>query len=159
MRTLPIFALALALAGGTAADAAAQQQGPAARHEMRGDHGPAQRLLRGIELTDAQRQQVHAIMQEAMAEHRDGARRGEGRRGERTQLDSAARAQRRAEMQARRAQMEQRHAQLIAQVRQVLTPEQRTVFDRNVAEMEAHRAEHRARGEGRGEGRGRSRTN
>lgn len=154
MRTLPIFALALALAGGTTADAAAQQQGadrPHARHEMRGphgDHGPAQQLLRGLDLTEAQREQVHAILQEAMSEHRDGAR-----RGERAQLDSAARAQ-------HRAQMEQRHAQLVARVRAVLTPAQRTVFDRNLAEMEARRAEHRARrGEGRGEGRGRSRTN
>jgi hypothetical protein len=42
-------------------------------------------------------------------------------------------------MAARRAQMEQRFDRRIAAVRGILTAEQRSQFDKNVAEMQTHR--------------------
>jgi hypothetical protein len=47
--------------------------------------------------------------------------------------------------------MRQRFDERIAAVRDILTADQRTQFDKNVAEMKAHRAEHRGRFGGRGE--------
>jgi Spy/CpxP family protein refolding chaperone len=52
-------------------------------------------------------------------------------------------------MAARRAEMEKRFEQRIAAVRGILTTEQRVQFDKNVAEMKAHRPQ----GEGRRWGR------
>ena len=46
-------------------------------------------------------------------------------------------------MAARRAQMEQRFEQRIAAIRGILTADQRTQFDKNVAEMKAHRGQDR----------------
>ena len=52
---------------------------------------------------------------------------------------------------ARRAEMEKRFDARIAEVRNVLTADQRTQFDKNVAEMKAHRAENGGRFGHRGE--------
>ena len=46
--------------------------------------------------------------------------------------------------------MEKRFEQRTAEVRNILTPDQRTQFDKNVAEMKAHRAENGGRFGGRG---------
>ena len=51
---------------------------------------------------------------------------------------------------ARRAEMEKRFDARIAAVRNILTADQRTQFDKNVAEMKAHRAENGGRFGGRG---------
>ena len=71
-------ALVLAAAGSTQA-VAAQQQAPRAQHEQHQEHargqrraGPMQRFFRGIELTDAQRQRVHAIFAEGRPNRAEG---------------------------------------------------------------------------------------
>ena len=111
--------------------------------------GEAMPVLRGIQLSDAQREQVRAIgqkyrprMQELMRSARpERAERGE--RGDRTRPDSAERAQRRAGMAERmrtvRPQMEALRREQQGELRAILTPEQQRAFDANVA-RQAERA-------------------
>ena len=149
MRRNHVFGFALALAAATTAQtASAQETQGHEQHATEGRRqqggGQFQRLFQGIQLTDAQQQQLRQIMQEGRPERGDSADRprgqrgqaGEGRpRGERPQLT----AEQRAEFQKRREEMQARRQQQLAKVRGILTAEQRTQFDRNVAQAEAQR--------------------
>jgi Spy/CpxP family protein refolding chaperone len=162
MRRYHVFGFALALAAASSAQDAAAQQQPRGQHEQHAAEGRRQggrqeRLFQGITLSDAQRQQIRAIFQEGRPERGDRAarpqgergQRAEGQRGERPQLTEAQRA----ELQKRRAEFQARRQQQIARVRAVLTAEQRTQFDRNLAQAEAQRGKRGERGERRQGGR------
>ena len=155
MRRYHVFGFALALAAASSAqDAAAQQQQGHEQHaaEGRRQGGRQERLFQGITLTDAQRQQIRAIFQEGRPERGDRAARPQGERGQRAQGQRGERPQlteaQRAELQKRRAEMQQRRQQQIARVRAVLTAEQRTQFDRNLAQAEAQRGKRGERRQG-----------
>lgn len=142
MRRNQVFVFALALAAATAAqDVAAQQgheqhAGEARRQPGEGRH---QRLFEGVQLTDAQQQQIRAIFQEGRPAHAARPQGAEGgKRGERPRLTAE-----------QRAQLQQRREQHLARIRAVLTAEQRAQFDRNVAQQEARRGEHAGRRAGR----------
>ena len=139
---------------GGRAQGAQQQQDSTKR---RGPGGPGGFLLRGITLSadqqqklqalrpargaqgapDPQREKVRALMDEARAARQKG--------------DSAGAA---AKLQQARTLMSQQRDQFAAQVRAILTAEQRVQFDKNVAEMKQRDAERGQRGFGRGGERG-----
>ena len=103
-----------------AQDSTAQQPG---RH--RGGHGGRQaRLLKGIQLTAQQQQQVQAIRDK----YRGQMQQLRSQSGD-AKPDSATRAQ-------FRQQMEQQ----LGEIRNVLTPDQQKTFDQNVAQMRERRA-------------------
>lgn len=158
------FALGLGLALSVgAADLAAQQQRPARPDSAKAGAAPGQRamrgaraprmqrgpqghgmLLKGITLTDAQRAQLRAhrdAQHDTMRVKRDSARQAmETARAARQRGDTAAL---RAMRTQREAAMVQQREREIAYIRSILTAEQRTQFDRNVAEMK-QRMENRA---------------
>jgi Spy/CpxP family protein refolding chaperone len=104
----------------------------------RGRGGPEGMLLRGITLSADQQQKLAQLRENARKEfaanrpRRDGGNGPDaGPRPRRERGDTAA-------MAARRAEMWQRFDERIAAVRDILTADQRTQFDKNVAEMRAH---------------------
>ncbi|AHG89375.1 protein of unknown function Spy-related protein [Gemmatirosa kalamazoonensis] len=155
-KTISIGALALALvAAGVSAqpprgDAAPRRDTADSTFRGRrgpgGPGGPERMLLKGITLTDAQRQQIAALHDRQRAE----AARDEGRkafdevRAARQRGDTAAA---RAKMAELRTQMDRRREQQVASIRSLLTADQRTQFDANVAEMEKRQAQRGERGE------------
>lgn len=141
------------------------QQGVDGWHR-RGGRGPGARgegrlqgaLFRDITLTDAQRTQLREVRQryatqrrQLLGDARPGAREGSATE-QRQRPDSAARAQRRARLDAARGQVRQLSERQLADVRALLTAEQRTTFDRNVTRL---RERQTARGGQRRDGRGR----
>ena len=144
-------AIALALTVAASAGAQSAERGPRAERPRgaqqdsigrRGRGGPERMLLRGITLS-ADQQTKLADLQRKDREHflahrpgRDRDRTG-GNRAERPQRqrgDSTG-------MAARRAEFAKRFEQRIADVRNILTTDQRAQFDKNVAELKARRAE------------------
>jgi Spy/CpxP family protein refolding chaperone len=142
-------ALALALALATSAGAQSTdrdnraerprgaQQDSVGRRGPRG--GPERMLLRGITLSAEQRAKLADLRRSERAQldakrpnRPNGAVRPRRERGDTTG------------MAARRAEMQQRFEQRIAAVREILTAEQRTQFDSNVAEMKTRRSGGRA---------------
>jgi protein CpxP len=133
--------LALSLAGTAAAqsgqDAPKRERGEGKRGMGEGRRGGGDGLLfKDITLTDAQKTQVKALRQ---AEHdKMEANREQNRklfdeaRAARQRGDTAAA---RTLMQRNRQLMQQNREQHIAQVRTILTAEQRIQFDKNVAEL------------------------
>ena len=169
MRTLSAFLLvASTLLGATAVSAQAPappgagrqaEQGPGmGRGQGRSD---GQRLgrrramgaraaLRGITLSDAQRTQLRAVADKYRTERRalaDQARAQWGRRAAEGSASSTARPDSGARAAVRTRAQDLRQRQL-NDVRAVLTAEQRTVFDRNVAERRTRAAEFRRGGRG-----------
>ena len=152
-------AIALALTVATSAGAQSAERGPRAERPRgaqqdsigrRGRGGPERMLLRGITLS-ADQQTKLADLQRKDREHflahrpgRDRDRNG-GNRAERPQRqrgDSTG-------MAARRAEFAKRFEQRIAAVGNILTAEQRTQFDKNVAELKTRRTEGGGRSGGR----------
>ena len=115
--------------------------GPGGPEGRRGGRGPEGLLLRGITLSDAQRQQVAALRGQQRARwEAERQRLGATRDGARRQRpDSATIATRRQQFEAQR----ERDAQAL---RVILTPEQRKQFDANRAELEKRFSERQARG-------------
>ena len=133
------FALAVGTAGVAGAQGAGRAEGPRAAHdsthrggfEGRGHRGgPEHMLLRGITLSADQQAQLKSLgerrRQEWEAQRKDGQARPERQRGDTTGLG------------ALRAKMEQQREQHLAEIRNILTPDQRVQFDKNVAELKAH---------------------
>ena len=122
------------------------------RGGRRGPGGPGGMLLRGITLSDAQRQQLQAL-RPARGGQDDAAR-----EQTRTLMDEARAARQRGDTAAAsarftqlRAQREQQRDRDVAAMRNVLTAEQRRQFDANVAEMkqcEQDRSQNRGFGRG-----------
>jgi len=122
------------------------EQGGGFRRGGRG--GPEGMLLKGITLSADQKQKLADLRtREREAWQKDHPRGANGQNGadarQRQPRDSAAFA-------ARRAEMEKRFDARIAEVRNILTADQRTQFDKNVAELKAHRTENRGHFGGRG---------
>ncbi|HEV8233323.1 MAG TPA: Spy/CpxP family protein refolding chaperone [Gemmatimonadaceae bacterium] len=145
--------LALSLGAVGVASAQATQQPQRSEQGERGwGRGPGKGLLKGINLTDAQKAKLKELrksehsnasneqFRKAMADARAARQRGD---------TAAARAQ----MQALRPQMEQARERQVAAMRSILTPDQLKQFDANVAEMKQHAGERRAGREGGHEGR------
>lgn len=122
---------------------------------QRGARGGAmlQAAFRGVNLTEAQRGQLRTIAERYRTErraHMDSLRAQRGGQGARP--DSAQRvAARTAQGQWMRGQLDRQ----LADVRAILTAEQRTVFDRNVSEMKTRWQERQQAGGARGERGGR----
>lgn len=129
-----------------------------ARGERRGMRrgGPGQALLKGITLTDAQKKQLADLRtseRERMQSMRESSRESMQQMREARQKGDTARAN--TQMRALRQQMDAQRDRHIAAVRGILTAEQRTRFDANVAEWKARAAEGRGFGDRRGFRRGR----
>src|SRR5215213_2089549 len=118
----------------------------------RGPRGPERMLLRGITLSAEQQTKLADLQRRERAAWE--ANRPQRANGENGQNGATARPRREpgdtTGLAARRAEMERRFEQRIAAVREILTPDQRTQFDKNVAEAKTHRQQ----GEGRIGGRG-----
>lgn len=140
------------------------------RGAMGGEARIARAALRGITLSEAQRTQLRGIAERHRTERRaqmDRLRQewqanrpaaGQPGRQPGERPDSATRAARQAARQQLAQQLRTSAERQVADVRAVLTPEQRTTFDRNVTELRQRFAERaRQRGVGRGEGRGEGR--
>ena len=162
-KTLARMGLGLALVVGTAGVAAAQSAQPNARPDTaqrdhrgwdgerggrRGGMGGA--LLKGINLTDAQKDRLKAIRKEHESEmktnreHFDAVRKEARDARERGDTTAA-----RAKVTELRAQMERQRDREIATLRTVLTPEQQKQLDANIATMKEHGAQggHKNHGE------------
>ena len=148
------IALALTLAataGAQSTDRDHRQERPRGAQQdsvgRRGPRGPEGMLLRGITLSAEQKTKLAELRQRERAQFdANRPRRQDGANG---QNDAARPRRERGDttgMAARRAEMQKRFEQRIAEVRGILTADQRVQFDKNVAEMKAHRAQ----GEGRG---------
>lgn len=166
MRKNIMAGLALALTLGGAGLAAAQSTGqqpqrPRGEQDDRGGRGwgrggprggPEGFLLRGITLTDAQKQKLQQLRES------DRATMEQSRTQMRSRMDEARAARQSGDtvkakslFAAMRKQMEAQRDQHAAQVRSILTAEQQKQFDANLAEAKKRQAE---RGEGRGFGPG-----
>ena len=156
--------LALSMAGMAVAQQPQDgQRAPRAKGGERGQvdgrrGGPDGLLLRDITLTEGQRAQIaqlrKAQRQEMQANREKNRGQFEDLRAARQRGDTAAV---RKAFEARRQAMETDRAQHVAAIRNILTPEQRVQFDRNVTELkarEAQRAERGARAKGPGMERG-----
>ena len=148
-------AIALALTVAASAGAQSADRGPRAERPRgaqqdsigrRGRGGPERMLLRGITLSadqqtrlaDLQRKEREQFLATRPRRDRDenganGAARPQRQRGDTTG------------MAARRAEFAKRFEQHIAEVRGILTTDQRAQFDKNVAELKARRAENGGR--------------
>jgi Spy/CpxP family protein refolding chaperone len=115
------------------------------RDGRRGEHALGRALFRGIELSEQQRTQLRAIGEKYQAERVALRERARDARTGGARPDSAQRA---AFRQSHVALMQRQRADL----RGILTAEQRATFDANVQELEKRMAERRAKGEGRGHG-------
>jgi Spy/CpxP family protein refolding chaperone len=100
-----VFAQQAAQAPAPAASAQDQWQG-----QHRGGHHGFMRMLRGVNLSDSQKAQIHQIMQQFHQAHPEGSL---------------------TDPQARR----QAHQQLMQQVMNVLTPQQRAQVQQNMQQM------------------------
>ena len=143
-------ALALALTVAASAGAQSAERGPRAERPRgaqqdslgrRGRGGPERMLLRGITLSADQQTKLADLQRRERAQfdanrpRRDGANGPNGAaRPERQRGDTTG-------MGARRAEFQKRFEQRIAEVRNILTADQRVQFDKNVAEMKARRAQ------------------
>jgi len=154
MRKLSILAaLAVSLAGAQAVHAQAPRDSTAHKWGGRGGRGGPgmmeHALLKNITLTDAQKAKLEQVQQSERASMTadSGARRAafDAMRKARQSGDTAA-AKRL--MLEQRTKMDQQFAAHSAAVRAVLTPDQQTQFDANVAEMKSRRGEF---GRGRGQ--------
>ena len=147
-------ALAFALTVAASAGAQSADRGPRAERPRgeqqdnvgrRGRGGPERMLLRGITLSADQQTKLADLQRRDRAQfdanrpRRDAAngRNGEARpqrqRGDTTGFG------------ARRAEFAKRFEQRIAEVRNILTADQRVQFDKNVSEMRARRADNGGR--------------
>ena len=146
---------ALALAATVACTAGAQSAERNGRPERpqgaqqdnmgrRGPRGPEGMLLRGITLSADQQTKLADLQNreraawDANRPQRQNGQDGATARPRRERGDTTG-------FGARRAEMERRFEQRIAAIREILTPDQRTQFDKNVAEAKANRP----KGEGR----------
>lgn len=130
MRRTIVAGIALALTVSFASVSSAQEMKQGERHARRG--GVAF-LLKGIELTDQQKDQLKALHQKEGRNAADKAgfeKKREEMKAARAKGDTASL---RAFRMASREQMKQRHEQRLDQVRAILTPAQREVFEKNLA--------------------------
>lgn len=118
------------------------RQARAARREGRGMRAP-RALMRGVNLTDAQKTQIRGIHQKYQAQFksiRDANKPAiDSARAARQRGDTAAA---RAAFQKSRGQFESLRQQEMNEVRGVLTPDQQKTFDANLQQMQSRREQH-----------------
>ena len=153
---------ALALAATVACTAGAQSAERNGRPERprgaqqdsmgrRGPRGPERMLLRGITLSADQQTKLADLQRreraawEANRPQRQNGRNGPNRAADRPRREPGDTIG----LAARRAEMERRFEQRVAAIREILTPAQRTEFDKNLAEAKANRPDGGFRGKGR----------
>lgn len=144
MKAIRLMALgaALALGGSLAGAQAVQPRADTARHGVARDgHRGAHRgfarkaLFRGVTLSDAQKQQLETVAAKYKPQREALHAQAQQLRQDGQKPDSATRATFRAKQQAL-------HDQQLADIRAVLTADQRTQFDANVAKMKERAAKH-----------------
>ena len=110
---------------------------------MRGDHrgGFGMRGLRGINLTDAQKEQLRGIMEANRTA--DKGTHEEFRTLRQAKRGGTLTAEQQERLQTLREQMKQKSEQTKAQILAILTPEQRTQLEKQKEEMQKRREEHR----------------
>jgi Spy/CpxP family protein refolding chaperone len=126
MKVIRIATLAIALCAGMTSIAAAQGQPEAGKGQGEMRRGGGERggwLLKDITLTDAQKAQVKTIREKYVPRQ--------------LELRKAAQATGTKPDAATRAKMMELQGQQSAEIRAILTADQRVIFDRNVAEMKA----------------------
>ena len=123
MKAIQTAALAIALCAGMTSIAAAQgQPEPQGQGEMRGGRGMGGMLLKDITLTDAQKAQIKTIRDKYVPQ----------------QMELRKAAQATGSMDdATRAKMTDLQTKQAAEIRAILTADQQTQFDKNLAEMKA----------------------
>lgn len=138
MHSLRTVALGAALVLGLAATAGAQssqgteqgRRGAAAEGQKGGRmNRPARALMRGIDLSDTQREQIRAVHQRYQPQHAALRAKVRDARQAEQRPDSAARAGMRADL---RSLMQREHTE----IRGVLSAEQQKTFDANVVRMQ-----------------------
>lgn len=147
--------LALLLGFSTISLAQSPAKGEHAGHGAHGDSakvrgqgrqgGPLGFLLKGIDLTADQKAKLQALAPQ------HGMKRDSAGRGER--LERPSREERSANREQMREQMKDRREQMLEDVRSILTAEQLTVFERNLAEAKDRLGEGREGRRGKGKGR------
>lgn len=120
MKVIRIATLAIALCVGTVSVAGAQGTEPN-KGEMRRSGGMGGMLLKDITLTDAQKDQVKAIREKYVPKQ--------------LELRKSAQATGTPPDEATVNKMMELQSQQSAEIRAILTADQKTIFDRNVAEM------------------------
>ena len=138
------IALALTLAataGAQSADRGQRAERPRGAQQdsvgRRGRGGPERMLLRGITLSAEQRTKLAELRRSERAQF--DAKRPNGANGQTGAVRPRRERGDTTGIAARRAEMQKRFEQRITEVRNILTAEQRTQFDKNVAEMKTRR--------------------
>jgi Spy/CpxP family protein refolding chaperone len=134
MKAVRIATLGVALLAGASAVAGAQNAAPPAAQQQGGPGGRGfNRTMTGIELTEAQKTKINAIMakyQPEMQAIRESMQSG----GDRAESFQKIRALR---------------EKMSPEIRGVLTPEQQAIYDKNVAEQRARMEQRQGGGPGR----------
>ena len=125
MKVIRIATLVAALCVGMTTIAAAQGT-PQGQGEGRRGGGMGGMLLQGITLTDAQKDQVKTIREKYLPQL--------------LELRKATQATGAPADDATRAKMTDLQSKQAAEIRAILTADQQTVFDKNLAEMKEHMA-------------------
>lgn len=110
------------------------------RHQMRGGDRMMMRELRGIQLSDAQKQQVKVIMETSKPSQ---ASMDEMRTIMTARRDGTITAEQKARMETLRADMKQKREFIHLQLMSILTPEQKQQIETRKAEREKRMAERR----------------
>lgn len=132
MKAIRIATLAIALCVGVTSVGAAQGQPEPSKQgqgEMRRGGGMGGMLLKDITLTDVQKEQIKTIREKYLPQMVQLRKTAQAVGGP----DAASRAQM-ADLQSKQA----------AEIRAILTADQQTIFDSNLAEMKAHNAHRKA---------------
>ena len=150
MKKTTIAALGLALTLGVAGAASAQSTEPHPSRDRAGQverggrrgGGPEQMLLKGITLTEQQKEKIKSLRESEMTSgSRDQFRKAMTEAREARERGDTVAAN--ARMQEIRKQMDAQREQRIASLRGVLTAEQQKQFDTNVAEWKQRGDQHR----------------
>ena len=128
MKAIRIATLAIALCAGTVSVAAAQGTEPN-KGEVRRGGGMGGMLLKDITLTEAQKNQVKTIREKYVPMQ--------------LELRKASQATGTPPDEATVNKMMELQSQQSAEIRAILTADQQTIFDRNVAELKARMGERR----------------
>ena len=131
MKVIRIATLAIALCAGMTSIALAQGQPEPQGQGGRGGGGMGGMLLKDITLTDAQKDQIKTIREKYMPQQME--------------LRKAAQATGTAPDEATRTKMMDLQTKQAADIRAVLTADQRAIFDKNMADMKA-RMDNRSNG-------------
>ena len=116
----------------------AAQQDSIGRRGNRGPRGPEGMLLRGITLSAEQRTKLAELRRSERAQF--DAKRPNGAKGQTGAVRPRRERGDTIGIAARRAEMQKRFEQRIATVRNILTADQRTQFDKNVADLKERRS-------------------